>query len=108
MRSHIMSISIIAMAGLLFVCCPANAQTKIPAAGGKAEAEQILDTVIDKIWVLSDLHWHKGEYNHIVNVCKIVAAADPSNVEAFANAGWLLWSMDRDQEAVAVYQDGIK
>jgi len=83
-------------------------QGKSAAPGGKTEAEGIVDSVIDRLWVLTDLHWHKGEYNHIVNLCRMVTAADPSRVDAYGNAGWLLWSMDRDAEAVALYQEGLK
>ena len=92
----------LALPGLAF------GQGKSAVSGGKAEAEEIVDTVVDRLWELTDVHWHKGEYNHIVNLCKMVVAADPSQVDAFGNAGWLLWSMNRDAEAIAVYEAGLK
>lgn len=87
---------------------PSHAQKPSQSPGGQAEAEQILDTIVEKVWALTDLHWHKGEYCHIVNICKISAAADPTNVDAYGNGAWLLWSMDRDAEAIEVYKQGLK
>lgn len=76
---------------------------KVPAT-----VEAILDATLDHVWQLTDLHWHKGEYNHILNLYKVVVAGWPDQVEAYANGGWLLWSMNRDAEAIALYEQGIK
>lgn len=71
-------------------------------------AEAILDDVMERLWVQSDAHWHKGEYNHLINLNRIIVGGHPNNLDAFANMGWLLWSMNRDDEAVAVYKQGIR
>jgi pentatricopeptide repeat protein len=67
-----------------------------------------LDDISDKLVVVADAHWHKGEYNHIVNLTRIILAARPDLVDLYANAGWLLWSMDRDDEAIALYKQGVQ
>ena len=54
------------------------------------------------------MDWHKGEYNHIINLYRMVVAAHPQDIDAYENAGWLLWSMNRDDEALAFYQQGLR
>jgi tetratricopeptide (TPR) repeat protein len=110
-----------AVAAFLFLtpclCATAEAQKKPGAArtqsakatlSGPDAVEAILQDIQDNMTVLTDMHWHKGEYNHIIHVDKMIIAADPGNVDAYSNAAWLLWSMDRDDEAVAMYEMGIK
>lgn len=69
--------------------------------------EAIVDDCLRQLYVVSDRHWHKGEYSHLVNVNRMVIAGRPTFIEPYVNAGWLLWSMDRDAEAVALYDAGI-
>jgi tetratricopeptide (TPR) repeat protein len=83
----------------------ARASAETPSRGA---AEAIIDDVIEKLWVQADAHWHKGEYNHLINLNKIIVSGHPDNLDAYANMGWLLWSMDRDEEAVAIYKQGIR
>jgi len=78
-----------------------------PAAADRAFADAIADDVVRQLYVVSDRHWHKGEYAHLVNVNRMVVAARPSFIEPYLDAGWLLWSMGRDQEAEALYDQGI-
>jgi tetratricopeptide (TPR) repeat protein len=96
---------------------PASAQATKPGQakpavqGARAEAEQaesIIDDVVKRLWVQADRHWHEGEYNHIVNLYRVSAASRPNLVDAYSNAGYLLWSMNRDDEAVAFYEQGLK
>jgi tetratricopeptide (TPR) repeat protein len=85
------------------VTARASAETQ-----SRSAAEAIIDDVVNKLWDQSDAHWHKGEYNHLINLNKIVVGGHPDNLDAYANMGWLLWSMNRDAEAVAVYKQGIR
>jgi tetratricopeptide (TPR) repeat protein len=75
---------------------------------GAAKVDAMLGAIFDNMHVVTDMHFHKGEYNHIVNLSRMAVAANPSDVDMYADAGWLLWSMDRDAEAVALYEQGIK
>src|SRR5258708_40157348 len=81
---------------------------KQATVSGAAQANAIADAVINDLVKYADLHWHKGEYCHIVNLDKMVITAQPDNVDVYSNAGWLLWSMNRDTEAVAMYEQGVK
>ncbi len=86
-----------------------SASRKIAAPlEGAGKVDAIAADVFDGLNAVIDMHFHKGEYNHIVNLSRMVVAAQPDNLETYANAGWLLWSMDRDTEAVALYEQGAK
>lgn len=78
-----------------------------PATGAEM-ADRIVEAVLVRLDAAGDAHWHKGEYNHIINLYKMTIAADPHDLDAYSNAGWLLWSLDKDAEAVALYNQGLK
>lgn len=78
-----------------------------PALSGEARAEAMTQQIVNQLRIAQDRHWHKGEYCHIVNLARIIAASDPHDLENYSQAGWLLWSMDRDADAVAMYKQGI-
>ena len=88
---------------------PAYAQSgKQSNIAPQTRVEIMLDDIATKLAAAADAHWHKGEYNHNVNAAKMVIAARPDYVEMYANSGWLLWSMNRDAEAEALYKEGIQ
>ncbi len=70
-------------------------------------ADAILTDALDKLWDQADEHWHKGEYNHYINMSRIVVQGDPRNVEAFSNGAYLLWSTGRIAEATAFLKQGL-
>ena len=86
----------------------AGTQAAGTGPNGPEKVEALVDEAVMELWDQADAHWHKGEYNHIINLCRVVAAARPNMVDAYSNAGWLLWSMDRDEEAVKLYEQGLK
>ena len=71
-------------------------------------ADAILTDVIDELWNQTDEHYHHGEYNHVINLHRIIVQAEPSRVESYANSAWLLWSTDRSEEAVAFLKQGLQ
>ena len=92
---------------------PARPPKSKPAApttsvSGAAKVDAMLGAMFDNMHVITDMHYHKGEYNHIVNISRMAVAANPDDLDMYADAGWLLWSMNRDAEAVALYEQGIK
>lgn len=102
-------IAVMAMSALLILCSKVEAQKSAPRPlTGAKRAEAIAAAVIDRLWQLSDAHWHKGEYLHVVNLSRMVVAAQPYDLDTYANAGYLLWSLDRDEEALAWYKQGIR
>jgi tetratricopeptide (TPR) repeat protein len=79
---------------------PTKAQSAMQVAG-------IAERVVDNLWTQTDHYWHEGDYNRIVDLCRIVAEAEPSFNEAYANAAWLLWSMGDTPGADLFLQHGI-
>jgi tetratricopeptide (TPR) repeat protein len=80
-------------------------------------AEAVLGDTTQRMWIQADTHFHQGEYNHMINLGRIVVQGDPHNMEAFATSAYYLWSMGvdstpeakklRNDEAVALLNDGI-
>ncbi|HZP81181.1 MAG TPA: tetratricopeptide repeat protein [Chthonomonadaceae bacterium] len=73
----------------------------------EAVADSIVADALAMVWNQTDAHFHQGEYNHIINLSRIVAQGDPKNVDAYANSAWLLWSMGRSDEAVDILKQGL-
>ncbi len=100
-RFRTMWVSAVAATALLYAA-------PVAARGQDADhVEAIVDDCLRQLYVVSDRHWHKGEYSHLVNINRMVIAGRPTFIEPYVNAGWLLWSMDRDAEAVRLYDAGI-
>src|SRR5579871_6542159 len=83
-----------------------------PHTAGPVEQQDVSDAVLgDTLNLLAmdkvDEHHHKGEFNHIINLYAIVVQGDPHNCDAYSNSAWLLWSSDRNDQAIAVLKKGI-
>jgi tetratricopeptide (TPR) repeat protein len=89
-----------------------GSQTK-PTSGATANISQqdladvVLRDTLDQVEVQADAHFHKGEYNHIINLNHIIVEGDPKDMDAFGNAAHLLWSTDRNEEALAFLKQGL-
>ena len=82
--------------------------TKFYPASSQETADAILADSLGRLYEQGDEHFHKGEFNHTINLNKIVVQGDPHNVEAYAVSAYLLWSTTRNAEAVTVVKAGIK
>ena len=47
------------------------------------------------------------EWDEVIALCRRIIAVEPHFLEAYNGAAWMLWSMDRDEEAVELYRAGI-
>src|SRR5689334_2742863 len=76
------------------LCGSVFAQAQKPAAASKPpdKIEGIVDEAVENLMNQMDRHWHRGEYRHVINICKVMSAARPDMTDAYINAGWLLWS----------------
>ena len=79
----------------------------LPVVTGEARAVAMTQQITDRLRIAQDWHWHKGEYRHIVALSRMIAVSDPHDIENYSQAAWLLWSMDEDNDAVAMYKQGI-
>lgn len=95
--------------GLLLVgaALPAAAQKTAPAAT-KVQVDGITEATLDKLWIETDKYWHEGDYNRIVDLCRIVIEADPGDDEACGSAAYLLWSMGDTKAADWILEYGSK
>lgn len=76
--------------------------------GQEQIADAILTDAVDQLLDQADEHYHKGEYNHLINISRVVVQGNPHRVEAFANAAYLLWSTGQNDAATAFLKQGIE
>jgi tetratricopeptide (TPR) repeat protein len=76
------------------------------AAKGAFQVDAVLGDVIDRLWSRGDWYWHEGRYEERVALDRLVIRMEPRFAEAYGTAGWLLESLGRDEEALALYRQG--
>jgi tetratricopeptide (TPR) repeat protein len=59
------------------------------------------------LWRQSDRAFHDGEYDRAIGLHRAIVALDPTDVESYGVAAWLLWSSDKKDEAIAHIKRGI-
>ncbi|MCS6776748.1 MAG: tetratricopeptide repeat protein [Chloroherpetonaceae bacterium] len=87
---------------------PRYASTRKTPLAQSEMAQAIIDDVLTRLWEQADRHFHEGEYNHTININRVILQGDPHNLAAYENSAYLLWSTDRAEEAVALLKQGIK
>jgi tetratricopeptide (TPR) repeat protein len=78
-----------------------------PQASERELADVILADALESLWLKSDDHFHRGEWNHTINLSRLIAQGEPDRVEIYSNSAWLLWSSDRNEQAIAFLKQGI-
>ena len=71
------------------------------------QVEEILDDVVDRLWDRADWYWHEGRYEERVAVDRLIIRMEPGFIEPYGTAGWLLESLGRNQEALALYRQAV-
>ena len=87
---------------------PAEELKPIPAAEAERRVAESRDALTDMLWIGLDVYWHQGGWDDCLRICRDIIILDPQFVEAYTAAAWMLWSSDRDQEAIAMYEKGIE
>lgn len=80
----------------------------MPAAEAERRVIESRDSVTDRLWIGLDVYWHQGQWDDCLRLLRDIILIDPQFVEAYTGAAWMLWSSNRDQEAIAFYEKGIK
>jgi tetratricopeptide (TPR) repeat protein len=83
--------------GALLWTAPATAQ---PAPGTLDAALE--STVADGLMRQSDIDWHRGDYGRAARALLIDTEFDPTNVDAWAGASWLVWSWGAKESGIAI------
>jgi tetratricopeptide (TPR) repeat protein len=85
----------------------ARARRAPHAVKAPAQVDAILDNVVDRLWDRADWYWHEGRYEERVAVDRLIIRMDPHFIEPYGTAGWLLESLGRNQEALALYRQAV-
>jgi len=83
---------------------PAGARRGVKPA---PQVEEILDDVVDRLWDRADWYWHEGRYEERVAIDRLIIRMEPQFIEPYGTAGWLLESLGRNQEALALYRQAV-
>lgn len=80
-----------------------------PISGAEAERRtgETRDAVVDLVWEHIDTHWHVGEWEDCIRLCRQCIELDSHFTEAYTSGAWLLSNLNRDGEAIAMYRAGI-
>ncbi len=78
-----------------------------PNVAEKDLADVILANTMENLSEGADEHFHKGEWNHVINIHRVIVQGEPWRVESYSNCAWLLWSSDRNDQALAFLKQGI-
>ena len=70
--------------------------------------DAILGSALEDLYEQADEHFHHGEYNHSINIDRFIVEGDPKNLDCFSNGAYLLWSIDRNDEALALLKQGAE
>lgn len=99
---------------LLWLAAPLLAQEcrgaefrPIPASEAGRRVASTRDFVTDLLWLNTDPYWHVGEWDECIRLARQVIELDPHFIEAYTGPAWMLWSLDREDEVIALYQAGM-
>jgi len=98
---------ILLLAGIPVAASAPADKNETAAQQAKAAVERAVDFFMEVLTARIDQYWHIGDYENCVRLLRLQMELDPSWVESYDGAGWLLWSMERFEEAEAVYKQGI-
>ena len=106
----------VAVAMLLLSCAaplwaaeqPAPEATPIPAAEAEEKVAESRDFLVDLLWLGTDEYFHDGEWDECIRIARQVIEIDPHFVDAYTGPAYLLWSSDRDEEAIEFFLAGIE
>ncbi len=84
-----------------------SALKPISAAEAERRVGETRDALTDLLWMGIEPYWHKGDFDNCLRLTRQTVEVDPHFVEAGTSLAWLLWSVGRDDEAIAAYEKCI-
>jgi tetratricopeptide (TPR) repeat protein len=114
-RLMLLGRSVLLSYALLFICATAFAAGQpaaeppqpIPATEAEQRVAESRDFLTDMLWMKTEDYWHVGRWDEAIRLCRQIVQVDPQFVEAYTGAAYLLYSMDKDEEAVELFRAGI-
>jgi tetratricopeptide (TPR) repeat protein len=74
----------------------------------KKTPAQIKQEKLDALWKQSDKAFHDGDYKTAIGFHRQIVALDPSDVESYSVAAWLIWSLGDGRAATEHLFKGVK
>jgi len=94
---------------MLAIFTPTHAEkpSQPPPEKSIAKIQNILAAAADKLWEISDELFHEGYYKRSAAVLRLITEIDPTDVQAYAVASWLLDSSGYEKEGLALLELGL-
>lgn len=80
----------------------------IPAEEAESCIVEARDFLTNMFWENTEQYWHKGDWDSCIRLCRQIVELDPQFVEAYTSAAWMLWNLERDEEAIEVFEAAIE
>jgi tetratricopeptide (TPR) repeat protein len=87
---------------------PGDEMRPVPAAQAEKRVAKTRDLLTDTLWMGTEPYWHTGRWDDCIRICKQIVEVDPYFVEAYTCAAWMLWSQEKDAEAIELFNACIK
>jgi tetratricopeptide (TPR) repeat protein len=100
-------LALVCAAGLWAAGASGEGPSPISAADAEERVAEARDFLTDMLWANTEQHWHEGRWEDCIRLCRQIVEVDPRFVEAYNGAAWMLWNLDRDEEALEMYHAGI-
>ena len=95
---------------LLLCAAAVAARCAVPQdmpAESRSKLESVFRQTVDILWEDTDIVWHEGRHDVCIRLHRLIVEMDPTLIESYDLAAWLLDSADQEQEAIALYRKGI-
>jgi tetratricopeptide (TPR) repeat protein len=100
--------------GLVLIASSGLAATQTPeqpkpiaVAEAERQVAESRDFLADMLWMKTEDYWHVGKWDEAIRLCRQIVQIDPNFVEAYTGAAYLLYSMDKDDEAIELFRAGM-
>jgi Tfp pilus assembly protein PilF len=107
-RAMIAVILLLSPLTLWAATAPADEIGPVPAAQAEQRVSKARDLLTDTLWMGTEPYWHTGQWDDCVRICRQIVEVDPHFVEAYTCAAWMLWSEEKDAEAIELFNACIK
>ncbi len=67
----------------------------------------VRDAIVDALWEKIDEHWHNGQLEPIIPLCRQIIKLDPQDAEGYSVAGWVSMQLGKDEQALQFYEQGM-
>jgi tetratricopeptide (TPR) repeat protein len=94
---------------LALAAVPPSGEQPAPISAIEADKRvaESRDFLTDMLWMKTEDYWHVGRWDEAIRLCRQIVQVDTQFVEAYTGAAFLLYSTDKDEEAIELFRAGI-